>query len=1220
MIRKAFAPLLAILGALIVAAAEAAYSSTPVFSQDFEDADTYKQEMTQNRYVNAVFNQTTDATAEGTSGTVSQYERTVGGETTHYYFSDQAGKDTKFTTFMFPSSVTSLTDGYKLEFDWQLMGNFYNYGSGSGLAIQGSTGPLATFYIANAPSSGTAEGSVYRGDDNTDTLGKVTVAARGSTPKDDLWLHVTVEASQYGVYLSVTQNGTAKITNAKLSDAFDTVVALYQYSYANNTYGRCVCMDDIAVYPRADVTYVWTGATDNTWTTAGNWTIDGEVATDAPSVGDKVSITKEQLASITDFSPSYTESEGVKTITGLYKKSEYYWTGLGDDNLWTNPTNWAYGSGATADAYPKDDVTAVFPASFTEGVAVDFDANTKLSDVAKIGSYSYPYGTMIVDCAVTFKSTGTTRYYVNPLRYMNGNGSLKLENIRFYTTTYARGYEINCGLVVGENAAIYLRGNSAAISINGAMTGTGDITFDGDGNSGKSYAFNGDLSAFAGTMSFSSNSGISYNFKDVANATVACATLNGGGTFSNTGSSAITLEVGSGTLPAFSGDWNLKKVGTGNLTLVAGYSFAGEISKEGTGRFAISVPKEGGWISGVATNLLTGVFAANTFSADDFEITLTGEGPNYMVTIDNSAANAVTITLSESSYVWNGGAEGEWSVAANWLFGGETATAAPGADDTVSFKNDATVYVAPDQVSGTIYKSDHAVKLALLLTAAGTVGFTTPTGFETTDILAAGPFTLAYADGVWTATRVGAAFSWTGAAGDGRWHNTGNWSVNGAPTGVVPGDYDTTTFATAAAVTVDTSDAHSSNMVVNAGVSFASPEGRYLMFGPGNSYEAKAAVCTVSGSGALTLAGITVRSGYDLTLGVPLVIAEGTVNTLMVTAYKVNSSTMLGFPITVNGAISGSGKLCITQSTGNTANANAGVLLYGDMSDFTGEMQYYLGSGSSGGVRNYQQRAGDFIYAGAADGSNARWDIYHDYWSYQDLPRYDGNMFGTADTTYKFGSLKLRLPNSNRDNNYQSNVTLEVGKLDEDSIITYSWKSAYNAGVNWIAPTATWTQNAANQAFLNISGGGKAYITSAANVPATISLTVDGGTLMVGYDLVDDVAVPVDLSANIKNSTAAIVFDDQGTNVTWATALDASNTSKAIVKYGTGTLTLSKVPAWEGKTTLTVVQGEVKVPEGASIMCGTMTRLKETSGGYKIYERGNSKGLIITGGLIRTDN
>ena len=1209
MIRKAFAPLLAILGALVVAAAEAAYSSTPVFSQDFEDADTYKQEMTQNRYVNAVFNQTTDATTSGTSGTVSQYERTVGGETTHYYFSDQTGKGTKFTTFMFPSSVTSLTDGYKLEFDWQLMGNYYNYGSGSGLAIQGSTAPLATFYIANAPKSDTAEGSVYRGDDNTDTLGKVAVAARGSTPKDDLWLHVTVEASQYGVYLSVTQNGTAKITNAKLSDTFDTVVALYQYSYANNDYGRNVCMDDIAVYPRADVTYVWTGATDNSWTTAGNWTIDGEVATDAPSVGDKVSITKEQLASITDFSPSYTESEGVKTITGFYTKSEYYWTGLGDDNLWTNPTNWAYGSGTTADAYPAGDVTATFPASFTEGVTVEFDSNLWLGGVYQSGTRYYAWGTMVVDCEVTFKSTDSTRYDVYPFRYMNGDGSLELENVCFYTGTFAEGYQINCELVVGENAAMYLRGGRANISINGAMTGSGDITFDGDSNDGKSYAFTGDLSAFAGTATFIGSA--AYNFSNIADGVFTCATLKGAGTFSNTGSSAITLQLETGTLPAFSGDWNLKKVGAANLTLAAGYSFAGEISKEGTGKFAMAVPKEGGWISGVATNLLTGVFAANTFSADDFEITLTGEGPNYMVAIDNSAANAVTITLSESSYVWNGGAEGEWSVAANWLFGGETATAAPGADDTVSFKNEATVYVAPDQVPGTIYKSDHAVKLALLLTAAGTVGFTTPTGFETTDILAAGPFTLAYAGGVWTATRVGAAFSWTGAAGDGRWHNTGNWSVNGAPTGVVPGDYDTTTFATAAAVTIDTSDAHSSNMVVNAAVSFASPEGRFLRFGPisgGN--------CTVSGSDPITLAGITVESGYRLTLDVPLVVAEDTKNILMVGVAK----NVGGFPITVNGAISGSGKLCITQSTGNTANANAGVLLYGDMSGFTGEMQYYLGFGSSGGVRNYQQRAGDFIYAGAADGSNARWDIYHDYWSDQTLPRSSGNMFGTASTTYKFGALKLRLPSNKNDSDYNSNVTLEVGKLDEDSIITHTWGKASNAGVNWIAATATWTQNAANQAFLNISGGGKAYITAAANVPATISLTGDGGTLMVGYDLVGDVAVPVDLSASLKNSTAAIVFDDQGTNVTWATALDASNTSKAIVKYGTGTLTLSKVPAWEGKTSLTVVQGEVKVPERMSIMCGTMTRLKETSGGYKIYERGNSKGLIITGGLIRTDN
>ena len=313
----------------------------------------------------------------------------------------------------------------------------------------------------------------------------------------------------------------------------------------------------------------------------------------------------------------------------------------------------------------------------------------------------------------------------------------------------------------------------------------------------------------------------------------------------------------------------------------------------------------------------------------------------------------------------------------------------------------------------------------------------------------------------------------------------------------------------------------------------------------------------------------------------------------------------------MNGAISGSGKLCITQSTGSTANAGAGVKLYGDMSGFTGEVQYYLGSGSSKGVPNYQQRALDVIYAGAADGSNARWDIYHDYWPDQTLPRSSGNMFGTASTTYKFGALKLRLPSNKNDSGYNSNVTLEVGKLDEDSIISHAWGKASNAGVNWIAPTATWTQNAAKQAFLNISGGGKAYITAAANVPATISLTGEGGTLMAGYDLVADAeddsitnAVPVDLSANIKNSTAAIIYDDQGTNAVWATALDASNTSKAIVKKGAGTLTLSAAPAWDGKTTITVEEGEVVVPKSMPVQLGVMTRRKATVGDTKVYEHG----------------
>ncbi len=55
------------------------------------------------------------------------------------------------------------------------------------------------------------------------------------------------------------------------------------------------------------------------------------------------------------------------------------------------------------------------------------------------------------------------------------------------------------------------------------------------------------------------------------------------------------------------------------------------------------------------------------------------------------------LTLADSAaatdYVWNGGASGDWSAAANWLVGGAAATAAPGSSDTIRFDNDEAVTV-----------------------------------------------------------------------------------------------------------------------------------------------------------------------------------------------------------------------------------------------------------------------------------------------------------------------------------------------------------------------------------------------------------------------------------------------------------------------------------------------------------------------------------------------
>ena len=71
-----------------------------------------------------------------------------------------------------------------------------------------------------------------------------------------------------------------------------------------------------------------------------------------------------------------------------------------------------------------------------------------------------------------------------------------------------------------------------------------------------------------------------------------------------------------------------------------------------------------------------------------------------------------------------------------------------------------------------------------------------------------------------------------------------------------------------------------------------------------------------------------------------------------------------------------------------------------------------------------------------------------------------------------------------------------------------------------------------------------------------------------------------DPSAYIKNSTAAIIFDDEGTSRTWATALAESN-GGGLEKKGSGTLTLSAVPLYTGTTT--VSEGALVIPGGTTL-------------------------------------
>ena len=102
---------------------------------------------------------------------------------------------------------------------------------------------------------------------------------------------------------------------------------------------------------------------------------------------------------------------------------------------------------------------------------------------------------------------------------------------------------------------------------------------------------------------------------------------------------------------------------------------------------------------------------------------------------------------------------------------------------------------------------------------------------------------------------------------------------------------------------------------------------------------------------------------------------------------------------------------------------------------------------------------------------------------------------------------------------------------------------------------------------------------TAANTLPTTKMVFTGGAFAFGA------GGAADISSLIKDSTAAIKLNLGATDVTFATALAASNTG-GLEKSGSGTLTLSAVPLMTGGD-WTVSQGALAVPAGATL--GTLT-------------------------------
>ena len=148
---------------------------------------------------------------------------------------------------------------------------------------------------------------------------------------------------------------------------------------------------------------------------------------------------------------------------------------------------------------------------------------------------------------------------------------------------------------------------------------------------------------------------------------------------------------------------------------------------------------------------------------------------------------------------------------------------------------------------------------------------------------------------------------------------------------------------------------------------------------------------------------------------------------------------------------------------------------------------------------------------------------------------------------------------------YSSRIVNSSGAISIDTNsqnVTYaSALAASNSGGLTKLGAGTLTLKAANlDTGTTTFGGGTLNLGNAGALPSTGNLTFTGGTLQ--YSTVNT----TDYSSRIVNSSSAISIDTNGQNLTYASALDVSN-SGGFTKLGAGTLTLAAANLDTGTTT-----------------------------------------------------
>lgn len=294
-----------------------AKSYTPVFTEDFENAATWHDNVQYGSVSNAYLKMTT-LNLGGTEYQLSQAERMLsdGVSTTKFYQQASSGNQKRNSAFIIPDSVLNgLGNDYMLEFDLGFNAPYTKNSSTdyrAGLSVNDANGlPLLT--IGTVYGNGDGEkntGYIYRGDDIDDAIASnFRVTGRNQVITNSVyaknWLHVKLTVS--GSSMSVTAtlaDGTVLCSDAAVSAGITSPVkylGLRSWSNMADPAARCG-LDNISISKAIEGTFVWTGDEgDGRWSNPGNWQVSGLAVASAPGTGDAVSISDATVAIDPDF-------------------------------------------------------------------------------------------------------------------------------------------------------------------------------------------------------------------------------------------------------------------------------------------------------------------------------------------------------------------------------------------------------------------------------------------------------------------------------------------------------------------------------------------------------------------------------------------------------------------------------------------------------------------------------------------------------------------------------------------------------------------------------------------------------------------------------------------------------------------------------------------------------------------------------------------------------